>query len=134
MYVYTCAQDAVIHDSDTGESSVSLEQQWNSKVSQQLSFLQREQRGVLRQMASLNRSIEELQIKLVGDVQRETNQVYSPPIPSFPLYHHLSPLPSYILPPPFLSIFLSLPLSIPSPFLSSWLFTSSFFPFPPPYP
>ena len=49
--------------------------QWKREVSQQLGFMQRQQGDGSQQMAGLNHALEELQIKLVGAIQRETNQV-----------------------------------------------------------
>ena len=58
------------------EATVSLEHdQWKDRVSRQMSLLQREQGELSRQVTVLSCAIEELQIKLVGAVQRETNQV-----------------------------------------------------------
>ena len=49
--------------------------QWKREVSRQLRLVHKEQGAGSRQMAGLNRALEELKIKLVGTIQRETNQV-----------------------------------------------------------
>lgn len=50
--------------------------QWKKEVLQQLSLVQKQQGDESQQIAGLNRALRELQIKLVGAMQRETNQVH----------------------------------------------------------
>ena len=49
--------------------------QWKSEVSQQLGFLQRQHSETSQRLAGLSGALRELQVKLVGTVQQETNQV-----------------------------------------------------------
>ena len=72
---YTDDGEVSTLQADSGEQGTDGE--WKRKVSQQLRFVQQEQKDVSQQVATFNRALDELQIKLVRAVQRETNQVGS---------------------------------------------------------